>query len=604
MNTTKAIEALEAANNELHRIAWARTSNRPREGEAHPKLSVLKLCAVALADLEAGEATPSYVLSRDYEKLFVRLTGQWWAIGMCGLHDTPCRLMVRPATSPSGTVRILEMDGGWHYLPERIDEFVPECERLSLEWLAPAKPPAPQQDQGDEGVPAITPSGFPLQSFADDGKRISAAIPNAVHRYTINAYEWEGHRDYLLVNGDAKTNEQLEADLHHALREVGSLYVQTEQSWATKSDWINAAIGYMKTAMYYADAPDDTAFCSISTCSDIIDDRTGDEPDDFANIIGPDLLRLARTHNERIGAELDVYAERSVSDQKGARNERSPSEATEAKRTPAERDGGNPPARPNEQSSTPVRSVEEEARAWGIKNGLVHTEEERADLERRGDPGWDLEDTIIQWVTAFHAHMQSLVPATGHAEGVSAQGWMEIASEYAHNMEYYRGLVDRIGVLLGDEAYICEDGSRSEDILRAKVPELVERRLTPSTGPRAELTDEEITERAAKRFPDSTEKARLQRAVWASAIREQRDRGYISPSDSHTEQLEGATLKLACDRIDSVIIDAMKKAVTVNGDLNSIDRSGFRSAVWSCIQQSMSDAARSLGSNKTENDGK
>ena len=56
-----------------------------------------------------------------------------------------------------------------------------------------------------------------------------------------------------------------------------------------------------------------------------------------------------------------------------------------------------------------------------------------------------------------------------------------------------------------------------------------------------------------------------------------------------TEDLE-AGIKLACDRIDSVIIDAIKKAVTVNGDLNSIDRSVYRSAVWNCIEQSMNDA--------------
>ena len=61
------------------------------------------------------------------------------------------------------------------------------------------------------------------------------------------------------------------------------------------------------------------------------------------------------------------------------------------------------------------------------------------------------------------------------------------------------------------------------------------------------------------------------------------------PAHPQTEDLE-AGIKLACDRIDSVIIDAIKKAVTVNGDLNSIDRSVYRSAVWNCIEQSMKDA--------------
>jgi hypothetical protein len=58
------------------------------------------------------------------------------------------------------------------------------------------------------------------------------------------------------------------------------------------------------------------------------------------------------------------------------------------------------------------------------------------------------------------------------------------------------------------------------------------------------------------------------------------------------DKLIEAGIKLACDRIDSVIIDAMKKAVTVNGDLNSIDRSVFRKAVWNCIEQSIKDAAK------------
>jgi hypothetical protein len=55
--------------------------------------------------------------------------------------------------------------------------------------------------------------------------------------------------------------------------------------------------------------------------------------------------------------------------------------------------------------------------------------------------------------------------------------WEDTAAQMCRNMEYYRGLVDQVGRLLGDAAYIADDGSRSDDILRAKVPELVEARL-------------------------------------------------------------------------------------------------------------------------------
>ncbi len=55
--------------------------------------------------------------------------------------------------------------------------------------------------------------------------------------------------------------------------------------------------------------------------------------------------------------------------------------------------------------------------------------------------------------------------------------WEETAAQFCRNMEYYRGLVDRIGRAIGPEAYVADDGSVSEDVLRAKVPEIIERLL-------------------------------------------------------------------------------------------------------------------------------
>jgi hypothetical protein len=52
--------------------------------------------------------------------------------------------------------------------------------------------------------------------------------------------------------------------------------------------------------------------------------------------------------------------------------------------------------------------------------------------------------------------------------------WKEEARQYAKNAEYYRGLVIRCGKAIGKEAFIADDGTVSEDVLCAKVPEIVE----------------------------------------------------------------------------------------------------------------------------------
>lgn len=53
--------------------------------------------------------------------------------------------------------------------------------------------------------------------------------------------------------------------------------------------------------------------------------------------------------------------------------------------------------------------------------------------------------------------------------------WMETAAQNQRNADYYRGLVIRCGKSIGREAYIQDDGGVSEDVLCAKVPELVEK---------------------------------------------------------------------------------------------------------------------------------
>ena len=53
------------------------------------------------------------------------------------------------------------------------------------------------------------------------------------------------------------------------------------------------------------------------------------------------------------------------------------------------------------------------------------------------------------------------------------RNWYDTAAQHARNEEYYRGLVIEIGEMLGEEAYVSDDGSTQQDVLCAKVPELV-----------------------------------------------------------------------------------------------------------------------------------
>ena len=61
------------------------------------------------------------------------------------------------------------------------------------------------------------------------------------------------------------------------------------------------------------------------------------------------------------------------------------------------------------------------------------------------------------------------------AQDLCAQiaGWRETAAQAYRNVDYYRGLVVQIGDMFGEAAHLADDGSRSEDVLCAKVPQLV-----------------------------------------------------------------------------------------------------------------------------------
>lgn len=52
--------------------------------------------------------------------------------------------------------------------------------------------------------------------------------------------------------------------------------------------------------------------------------------------------------------------------------------------------------------------------------------------------------------------------------------WMELVAQNSRDKDYYRGLLVKCGEAIGERAYIQDDGGKSEDVLYAKIPEIIE----------------------------------------------------------------------------------------------------------------------------------
>ena len=63
-------------------------------------------------------------------------------------------------------------------------------------------------------------------------------------------------------------------------------------------------------------------------------------------------------------------------------------------------------------------------------------------------------------------------------------GWEETALRENRNAAYYRSLVVQIGQTIGTAAYVQDDGGIADDVLCAKVPELVATLLQKPLTPR------------------------------------------------------------------------------------------------------------------------
>jgi len=66
-------------------------------------------------------------------------------------------------------------------------------------------------------------------------------------------------------------------------------------------------------------------------------------------------------------------------------------------------------------------------------------------------------------------------PRLAEAFAQRLASWMDTAAQCSRNIDYFRSLLVRCGNAIGEASHICDDGfTRSEDVLCAKVPELVE----------------------------------------------------------------------------------------------------------------------------------
>jgi hypothetical protein len=94
---------------------------------------------------------------------------------------------------------------------------------------------------------------------------------------------------------------------------------------------------------------------------------------------------------------------------------------------------------------------------------------------------------VPSWAAEARAAVRGVLsPSAMGFEAVVAlvQAWMATAAQESRNMEYYRGVLDEVAEVLGEDAYLADDGSVSDSPLRARIPQLVAQRLnwTPKPG--------------------------------------------------------------------------------------------------------------------------
>lgn len=109
------------------------------------------------------------------------------------------------------------------------------------------------------------------------------------------------------------------------------------------------------------------------------------------------------------------------------------------------------------------------------ENILDHVRELETELDAKSGIVDALENELEKTENALARAEHSRHVATDSWERAIRErdNWMQTAAEFNTAREYYRNLLDQCGQAIGKEAYTCDDGTTQQDVLVAKVPELV-----------------------------------------------------------------------------------------------------------------------------------
>jgi len=95
----------------------------------------------------------------------------------------------------------------------------------------------------------------------------------------------------------------------------------------------------------------------------------------------------------------------------------------------------------------------------------------------------EYDDKLRQRIAELEAERDRVMRENGklncHIDDLEVErdNWIDTAKQHHRNEDYYRGLVVQIGEMFGEIAHVSDDGLVQEDVLCAKVPELVEQAL-------------------------------------------------------------------------------------------------------------------------------
>ena len=76
------------------------------------------------------------------------------------------------------------------------------------------------------------------------------------------------------------------------------------------------------------------------------------------------------------------------------------------------------------------------------------------------------------WCDPKNSH-KDMDPDLCESVALRIANWMDTAAQNQRNTDYYRSLLVKCGEIIGKRAYTYDDGSVSEDVLCAKIPDLI-----------------------------------------------------------------------------------------------------------------------------------